>query len=246
MSLQPALRLWCSLPKHYPNVIPEVFASSTGLSRCDQKQLNEDLSEFVRNLDPEDICVTAIIMWLQDNGVKYFCSPSSSQTDSTCNSSKMLSTDPTHMTLSRLWIYSHHIYRKELLKKIPEVAKELDLTGFVLPGKPGIICVEGQKKQCDEYWQRLRYPNWKHISCKHREDKTVVVSQLQSDFKEQISNFRLFTNFEELSFEAHGDYGLRNDYHMDLGQFRKFLMQHKCDYMFSIFFGLESSGSNKK
>ena len=171
------------------------------------------------------------IMWLQEH-LPAYCDDTvedNSNTNENNHKSK-------YSGLSRLWIYSHHIYRKELLKKIPESAAQLNLTGFVLPGKPGIICVEGIKEHCDEYWQTLKYPNWKHISCKHRQDKEL---NEQQTIDVQVQQFRIFETFEELAFEAHGDYGLRNDYHMDLGQFRKYLISCNCEFMFQIFFGLE-------
>ena len=58
---------------------------------------------------------------------------------------------------SRFWIYSHHIYNKDKRKSILEWAKELDLTGFSMPGKPGVICIEGPQNNCEEYWQRYHH-----------------------------------------------------------------------------------------
>lgn len=55
---------------------------------------------------------------------------------------------------SRFWIYSHHIYNKEKRKCILEWAKELGLTGFSMPGKPGVVCIEGPQDSCEDYWQR--------------------------------------------------------------------------------------------
>ena len=69
-----------------------------------------------------------------------------------------------------------------------------------------------------------------------REDRELSA---RSSLDAQLQEFRLFCQFEELAFDAHGDYGLRNDYHMNLGQFRCYLEQHKCEYVFQIFFGLE-------
>merc|ERR1712176_1540576 len=45
--------------------------------------------------------------------------------------------------LIRLWIYSHHIYSMQKRKLILEWCRELALTGFSMPGKPGIVCAEG-------------------------------------------------------------------------------------------------------
>ena len=228
----------CSLPHDYPQVPPQVFVTSDALSRQHQKELNEALNIYMEDLERGDVCMTPCLMWLQENCGQYLDMPGNNVDE--LDTKKNLKCKWTGV--SRLWIYSHHIYRKELLKKIPENARELDLTGFVLPGKPGIICVEGYKENCDEYWQRLKYPNWKHISCKHREDADL---RTDSELSSQLFEFRLFMGFEELAFEAHGDYGLRNDYHMDLGQFRQYLSQHNCDYMFQLFFGLQGKESIK-
>ena len=55
---------------------------------------------------------------------------------------------------SRFWIFSHHIYSKTKRKCILEWSKEMNLKGFSLPGKPGVICAEGLQENCEEYWRR--------------------------------------------------------------------------------------------
>ncbi len=55
---------------------------------------------------------------------------------------------------TRIWIYSHHIYNKIKRKNILEWARELNLSGFSMPGKPGIVCVEGLQSACNEFWAR--------------------------------------------------------------------------------------------
>lgn len=55
---------------------------------------------------------------------------------------------------SRLWIYSHHIYNKSKRKNILDWSKELGLSGFSMPGKPGIVCVEGPQSACEDFWSR--------------------------------------------------------------------------------------------
>ena len=56
-------------------------------------------------------------------------------------------------------------------KLILEWSRELDLTGFSMPGKPGIVCVEGVESAVDEMWTRLRKLNWKRLTVKER--KTI-------------------------------------------------------------------------
>ncbi|XP_069582536.1 RWD domain-containing protein 2A [Ranitomeya imitator] len=211
------------LPHSYPTGEPQLFVRSSALDKLQHNNLNKCLATYVSSLDRGDLCITNAIQWLTDNLSSYV--EISKNTNGIEADTKNVS-----MTFHRMWIYSHHIYRQELKKKILDCAKRLNLTGFCLTGKPGVICVEGHKEQCEEFWRDIRYPNWKHISCKHTESVHVTDS---------MDALRLFQSFEELIFEAHGDYGLRNDYHMDLGQFFEYLRQHQSEHIFQILFGIE-------
>ncbi|XP_006009574.1 RWD domain-containing protein 2A [Latimeria chalumnae] len=217
------LDLCVCLPHTYPSAAPELFVRSNALDRQQQRRLNEDLVSHIRSLDRGELCISTAVQWLLDNAAPYM-NTSALASEATLKFSEVRS------TFHRMWIYSHHIYRQELRKKILDCAKRLNLTGFCLTGKPGVICVEGHKESCEEFWRDIRYPNWKHISCKHSEMLEIAGG---------VDEHRLFQTFEELMFEAHGDYGLRNDYHMDLGQFLEFLKQHKCEHVFQILFGVE-------
>ncbi|NP_001088006.1 RWD domain containing 2A L homeolog [Xenopus laevis] len=212
-----------SLPQSYPQEEPQVFVRSVALDRQQQNFLNKELGSYIRSLDRGELCISMAVQWLQDNISTYI-------QNSKQNDEPECEIKATTYTFHRMWIYSHHIYRQELRKKILDYAKRLNLTGFCLTGKPGVICIEGVKEQCEEFWRDIRYPNWKHISCKHTESKEVTG---------KIDDLRLFNSFEELVFTAHGDYGLRNDYHMDLGQFLEYLKQHNCEHIFQILFGIE-------
>lgn len=89
-----------------------------------------------------------------------------------------------------------------------DVGKRLDVIGFCMIGKFGIICVEGFKEYCEEFWYIIRYFNWKYIFCKYVESMEIEGNG---------EDLRFFYFFEELFFEVYGDYGLRNDYYMNLG-----------------------------
>ena len=177
----------CSIPLEYPEVLPSVFVRCQFMSRISQKEFNECLLNCMRTLEEGDLCMSSVLMWIQENAEEWI---DENKKDEDASTSSFTKTKCKYSGLSKLWIYSHHIYRKELLKKIPESAKELDLTGFCLPGKPGIICAEGYKENCDEYWQRLKYPNWKHISCKHREDLPLQEFDIEDHASAQFWAFQ--------------------------------------------------------
>ncbi|XP_077782319.1 RWD domain-containing protein 2A [Podarcis muralis] len=222
------VNLQVALPHDYPQVPPHLFARSSAVDRQQQLQLNKDLASYIASLEPGELCVCAAVQWLRDNSISYL-------QNSKLHCENVPRESVLKTSFSRMWIYSHHIYRQELRKKIFDCAKKLNLTGFCLTGKPGIICVEGVKENCEEFWHVIRYPNWKHISCKHVENRETDGNG---------DNLRLFQTFEDLQFQAHGDYGLRNDYHMDLGQFLEFLKGHQSEHVFQILFGIEGKCSD--
>nr|XP_060611024.1 RWD domain-containing protein 2A [Anolis sagrei ordinatus] len=224
---QVKVNLQVTLPHDYPYMAPQLFARSDALDRQQQFQLNQDLTSYITSLDLGELCIYTAVQWLQDNSISYI-------QNSKLSSESVPDAKTVKSLFNRMWIYSHHIYRQELRKKIFDCAKKLNLTGFCLTGKPGIICVEGIKENCEEFWHDVRYPNWKHISCKHVES---------GETEANVDDLRLFQSFEDLQFQAHGDYGLRNDYHMDLGQFLEFLKAHQSEHVFQILFGVEGKCS---
>ena len=130
------------------------------------------------------------------------------------------------MVAARLWLYSHHIYSKTKRKNILDLAKDNNLTGFCMPGKPGIVCLEGPLEICNEVWTTIKQWNWKKINVKiQEEDKHVT----------DIETWRKFQKFEEIGFVK----GETRDYHMDMGEFFKYLQANQCEYMFKELFGLE-------
>jgi hypothetical protein len=84
-----------------------------------------------------------VVSWLQDRGAEFLALPAGE-----------LVTPPPPATADdvraavegeefcRYWIYSHHIYSKVKRRSLQELAEQFRLSGFCLPGKPGIICVE--------------------------------------------------------------------------------------------------------
>ncbi|XP_015276388.1 PREDICTED: RWD domain-containing protein 2A [Gekko japonicus] len=226
--LKERVNLQVTLPYDYPNAAPQLFARSDAVDRPQQLQLNKDLASYIASLESGELCIWTAVQWLQENSSPYL-------ENSKFSSARESKEKVVKTFFNRMWIYSHHIYRQELRKKIFDCAKKLNLTGFCLTGKPGIICVEGIKENCEEFWHVIRYPNWKHISCKHVESAETEGNE---------DHLRRFHSFEDLQFQAHGDYGLRNDYHMDLGQFLEFLKEHQSEHIFQILFGIEGKSSD--
>uniref|UniRef100_K7GGF4 RWD domain containing 2B n=1 Tax=Pelodiscus sinensis TaxID=13735 RepID=K7GGF4_PELSI len=219
------LSISCALPLNYPAVLPEITVSrSPSLSRTQQIKLNADLKTYLKRNCFGEVCVLNAREWVKDHAAAYI--------DRELSSSPVtsLKTVPSEEVIfTRLWIYSHHIYNKHKRKNIIDWSKELSLSGFSMPGKPGVICVEGPQSACEEFWSRVRRLTWQRILIRHREDISLDGSHAE------MQKQRKFLTFEEKAFDAHGVRGN----HMDLGQLYHFLDEKGCADVFQMYFGVE-------
>ena len=208
----------------YPDTYPEVYVSANELKRRPQDELNSALHSYVKTLPLGETCLLTIVEWVRDNAASYFPVPCTTRLDPEPDRDK--STD-SHFC--RMWLYMHHIYSKTKRRNILSLSGELELTGFCLPGKPGVVCVEGSVRNTGEFYNTLRRWNWKSIGCRKREVKATP----------NIGTHRRIEGFLELTFDLHGPRGG----HMDMGQFLEYLRTHKLDYMFKELFGVEGHPS---
>lgn len=211
-------QLLVNLSHEYPDVAPSIFVRNEKLNRIQSGQLNKDIKNYMESLEKGEPCIFTAICWLKDNSLTYMQLSTESKT-----SSKNVEEPP-----CRLWIYSHHIYSKFKRKEILNQAQCYNLNGFCMPGKPGIICVEGKTSDCNDWWQLIRSMPWKRIFCKVTEEFIG-----EEDFKK-------FDKFEEVGFQSSSARGT----HMDVGELSKYLNNHNCLYIFKDLFGVEPKLTN--
>ena len=208
-----------TFPHTYPEIPPEIFVRNNKLNKIQHTNLNKDISAHINTLKG-DPCVFSAVSWLQDNASNYTNLNERVQEEKTVEEPE---------ELIRLWIYSHHIYNKSKRREILNLANDLKVTGFCMPGKPGIICIEGNKRDCLEYWQTIKSLTWKKIYCKFTEEHNG---------KEK--DFLKFKSFEEVVFP---NSNVKCN-HMDMGELHIFLEGHQCGHIFKELFGVDNKSNN--
>ena len=210
-----------SLPTRYPDVYPDVSLISNNIMRTSQSNLNKSLHDFMSGLPTGEIMILEIINWVQENSAAYFEKENDivEKTSSHTNSEEDANNEE-----YCFWIYMHHIYSKDKRRSIMNWAKEYNLTGFVMGGKPGIICVEGNLNKIEKYCVKVRSLIWRKMTCKVKE-KLVE---------------RVFESFTEERFDVHGD----RSNHMDMGKFYIFLKEKGLGDKFKELFGVEGHESH--
>nr|CAI5826824.1 unnamed protein product [Callosobruchus analis] len=209
-----------TLADRYPEKMPEVYVRNHNLDRQMHMQLNKDWYQYVTDLERGEPCIFSAISWLQENAKKYI----------------KLEEKPKQKEIKveeyvRYWIYSHHIYSKPKRQEIIHLANELDITGFCMPGKPGIICIEGSSENCTEWWQTIKSMNWKQI----------FIKVIEQDGQKDGNSFRKFSKLQETVFQNRGP----KFNHMDMGEFLKYLEKHDVAYVFKDLFGVEPKSEEK-
>ena len=215
------VELFFLLTRAYPMERPQINVRSNTLSRHTHDVINEDIKEFIEEaVEPGEMCLMQAIQWVVENGGRYFPAVVKTGThDEDCENDKFC----------RMWLYMHHIYSKTKRRNILQLSKEYNLSGFCLPGKPGVVCVEGTVRNTKEFYLILRSWNWKSITCRKREMEDIAETK-------SLNTYRQIEGFQELSFDTHG----HRSNHMDMGQFRLYLQQHKLEYAFKFLFGIDT------
>lgn len=214
------LEMCVTLPTHYPNEEPDIYLRCNQLNRQQETKLNADLLEYVKSIHVGEVCLYTVITWLQDNIDSYKLLLEDEE-------NKNKSSQDTNIKIKanykccRLWIFSHHIYNKKKREDLMKKAKELKLTGFCLPGKPGVICIEGEFDACQDWWRDIRSMTWKKIMIR----ETEIFESLELNKK--------FSSFEELHFKNNTSSNRSN-----MSEFSRYMNEHGCIQIFNDFFGL--------
>ncbi|WRT65804.1 uncharacterized protein IL334_002753 [Kwoniella shivajii] len=109
--------------------------------------------------------------------------------------------------LIRVWFWLPSLSTREKRDDMVNFAKEVGLTGFVLAGKPGILCVEGTSTIIDKYMSRIKSESWSDIPKHHKK----ITERLRRPLIDTLS--RAFIDMKEITniIPHYGQYNHRGD-----------------------------------
>jgi len=199
-----------SLPHLYPFQLPNISVYSSQLSRSGHDSIKYSLKAYLDGIEAGTLYIILAVEWVLENFSIH----------NTTETRALVIRSIETKKFSRLWIHSHHIYSKNKIKSIEDWANELNLSGFILAGKPGFVCVEGTEENCQMWWQRVRSMNWQKISCKLKEDT------------EEEALWKKFSHFTNITH-------IRDSHQSDMKAFLLFLEEHASYYVFKEYFGFD-------
>ena len=116
-------------------------------------------------------------------------------------------TAPTEETtpVSRVWFYFPSISTRSKRDDIVLHAPRYGLTGFLLAGKPGILCLEGESRLVDEYMRFIKTESWGDIPAHHK--------KVSERYRQEEIVGRVFSDMCEITdqLERRGERANRND-----------------------------------
>jgi Protein of unknown function (DUF1115) len=142
------------------------------------------------------------------------------------------SQDSTKLVFAREWVYFPTLSTKEKRSDLRTYALEHKLTGFVTPGKPGILVVEGLEEDINRYLHEIRTISWADLPPSHKKLTLTHREKFVCDSYDEMDSKRKFKGMEEHTFDLHG--ARRN--HNSLVKLKEFLDDNNCHEAFGILF----------
>lgn len=131
--------------------------------------------------------------------------------------------------ISRIWFYFPSISTRGKRDDIVNYAPTYGLTGFLLAGKPGMLCLEGDSQAIDNYMKFIKTESWKDIPSQHKK-----VSERHREVGPSVG--RAFPDMQEITDEftdtRRGARGNRND----MSVLKGWLTRHGVGDMFEKVF----------
>ncbi|XP_050067408.1 RWD domain-containing protein 2A [Anopheles maculipalpis] len=235
------VQILVELPHLYPALeIPRIVIRSAVIPRDQERLLTNKINQYIEDevVERDEPYVYQVVGWIQDNFTELMQTTGEKRQPSHTTPGKSSVPGINSIVFERLWIYSHHLKSKNKRQTILKTARDLMLTGFSRPGKPAIICVEGQHQDTQEFWRTIKHLKWQKIQIKFNETETVNNENEMAALRHFGSGFR-----EELFCEMDEDSDTE-DQPMSMSLFMKFLEKHNCGYIKKELFGFSNSTEN--
>ncbi|GAA5845354.1 hypothetical protein JCM3766R1_006328 [Sporobolomyces carnicolor] len=106
----------------------------------------------------------------------------------------------------RVWLWFPSLSTREKRDDIVNWASDYDLTGFVLAGKPAVMCLEGTENNIQEYMADIKSNSWadipsfqKKVSERFRQPLLAASSSTTTSLSSNDPSHRIFTDMSEIT-----------------------------------------------
>lgn len=142
--------------------------------------------------------VLAAFDYIQEKAPRYLGNASHSQREEPSKSDKEAG------PLVRVWFYFPSLSTREKRKDLVSYTRAYGLTGFVLAGKPGVLCLEGRSGDIDGYMNAIKNESWGDIPSHQK--------KVSERFREECGRAgRKFAGMSEITDDLGARHGTRKN-----------------------------------
>ena len=208
----------CRLPPRYPeNAATVALISLDGLRRSYRDNIAKKLNERAdESASTGQEAILNVIDYLKELVTQYVeCDAADA-----VGAADQSVTDEGSSEWGRRWIWVHHITDVNRCKSIVKEARQLSLRGYLKPGYPGIVCIEGNGSQCDAFVTFIKGNksrpggfgrNWGHHVRGHIEPAEELLPE--EEFRELDEDLAVLAK-------------ICRDCHLE-DEFKEYVLQHK-------------------
>ncbi|KAI9278503.1 hypothetical protein BDA99DRAFT_492311 [Phascolomyces articulosus] len=186
-------------------------ANSAWLSREDHGSLSELLQTYEPSTTPDEdraSCILEKIQYIQGEAETM---AEKSLQEQEANARKKMTKDEGPCTFLREWIWFPMIYTREKRGHIIDWAPKYKITGFLCPGKPGAMCLEGKEKDVARFINDIKTVSWSDIPASHRKMTSKWQEKTECESLAAMQALRRFPDMKEYKFDIHGQFANHND-----------------------------------
>ncbi|KAL3459569.1 hypothetical protein BJX64DRAFT_291073 [Aspergillus heterothallicus] len=133
-----------------------------------------EISKLSASMPTDDIF--AAFEYIREEGTRFLETQQTQLSQSETTTERSADSAP----LVRVWFYFPSLSTREKRSDMVNHAPDYSLTGFVLAGKPGVLCLEGSSRNIDAYMSFIKTHSWgdipshqKKVSERYRETEGV-------------------------------------------------------------------------
>ncbi|KAG2226896.1 hypothetical protein INT45_010175 [Circinella minor] len=208
-------------------------ANSQWLSREAHGSLSELLQSYEPDTTPEEdraSCILEKIQYIQ--GEAEPMAEKALQEQEELNAKKNMNKNEGPCTFLREWIWFPMIYTREKRGHIVDWAPKYKITGFLCPGKPGAMCLEGKEKDVARFINDIKTVSWSDIPASHRKMTSKWQEKTECESLAELQTLRRFSDMKEYTFDIHGQFSNHND----LNKLQDWMKENGCAEAFDHLF----------
>ncbi|KAI7907780.1 uncharacterized protein BX663DRAFT_482057 [Cokeromyces recurvatus] len=218
-----------SLIPHIDDQLTLTSASNPWLSREDHEILNRILNDDQNKVDSTTWIIEKL-QHMQSAAEPYALLWLQKSKQNTMN--KANGDNEPVVRFLRDWIWFPMIYTREKRGHIIHWAPRYNITGFLCPGKPGCMCLEGTEEDVTTFVNDIKTISWADIPASHRKMTSRWKQSSECKSHAEIDSQRLFSSMTEVKFDIHGTFANHND----LNKLQSWLQEKGCGEAFKHLF----------